>query len=222
MNATLRWSPSILRLAPAFVHRSALESHTPAIDRTGDTHLTSQKCYYLLFQLRKPVSTLSIPAAMKGPPGREGSTAGEEAGIALVGVHSDYPRYTEERGLSDPLTKVNQYWMRRLIHVGQLTAPSTVAAAASPPLLLSKIIPSCCMITIMNGTIAVRTRLTDVGNTRHYVLPVSTAAPCSLAVTFKTKFDRLTKALRDIQETLLDLVNKKANNDWLTKVTVFF
>ncbi|KAK6643752.1 hypothetical protein RUM43_000015 [Polyplax serrata] len=62
-------------------------------------------CYEIIFELRKPVSTLSIPAAMKGPPGREGSTAGEEAGIALVGVHSDYPRYTEERGLSDPLTK---------------------------------------------------------------------------------------------------------------------
>ncbi|KAJ8884611.1 hypothetical protein PR048_016468 [Dryococelus australis] len=48
-------------------------------------------------ELRKPVSTLSIPGAMKG--GKEGSAAAEEAGIALVGVHSEYPRYTEERGL---------------------------------------------------------------------------------------------------------------------------
>ncbi|EEB14523.1 Small conductance calcium-activated potassium channel protein, putative [Pediculus humanus corporis] len=51
-----------------------------------------------LFQLRKPVSTLSIPATMKGPPGREGSVGGEDAGIALVGVHSDYPKYAEDRG----------------------------------------------------------------------------------------------------------------------------
>ncbi|KAL0271672.1 UNVERIFIED_CONTAM: hypothetical protein PYX00_008689 [Menopon gallinae] len=42
---------------------------------------------------------------MKGPPGREGSVGGEEAGIALVGVHSDYPRYTEERSLGGTLVK---------------------------------------------------------------------------------------------------------------------
>lgn len=47
--------------------------------------------------LRKPVSTLSIPAAMKGASGTK-DTASEEAGIALVGVHSEYPKYTEERG----------------------------------------------------------------------------------------------------------------------------
>ncbi|XP_046749860.1 small conductance calcium-activated potassium channel protein isoform X2 [Diprion similis] len=65
-------------------------------------------------QLRKPVSTLSIPSAMKtsggvsGGPGGvggggagagPGGGAGEDAGIALVGVHSEYPRYMEERGL---------------------------------------------------------------------------------------------------------------------------
>ncbi|XP_046401106.1 small conductance calcium-activated potassium channel protein isoform X6 [Ischnura elegans] len=48
-------------------------------------------------KLRKPVSTLSIPAAMKGASGAK-DTASEEAGIALVGVHSEYPKYTEERG----------------------------------------------------------------------------------------------------------------------------
>ncbi|XP_071449550.1 small conductance calcium-activated potassium channel protein isoform X1 [Hetaerina americana] len=48
-------------------------------------------------KLRKPVSTLSIPAAMKGASGTK-DTASEEAGIALVGVHSEYPKYTEERG----------------------------------------------------------------------------------------------------------------------------
>ncbi|XP_043285244.1 small conductance calcium-activated potassium channel protein isoform X2 [Venturia canescens] len=69
-------------------------------------------------QLRKPVSTLSIPGAMKsssgggaGMPGGVGGGCGsnvgavigggggDEAGIALVGVHSEYPRYMDERGL---------------------------------------------------------------------------------------------------------------------------
>lgn len=49
-------------------------------------------------QLRKPVSTLSIPGAMKEGEG--------EAGLALVGVHSDYPRYTEERSLGGGLIKM--------------------------------------------------------------------------------------------------------------------
>ncbi|XP_072938487.1 small conductance calcium-activated potassium channel protein isoform X1 [Epargyreus clarus] len=49
-------------------------------------------------QLRKPVSTLSIPGAMKAySSGRDAAT--EEAGVALVGVHSEYPRYGEERAL---------------------------------------------------------------------------------------------------------------------------
>nr|XP_032514270.1 small conductance calcium-activated potassium channel protein isoform X2 [Danaus plexippus plexippus] len=49
-------------------------------------------------QLRKPVSTLSIPGAMKAySSGRD--AAAEEAGVALVGVHSEYPRYGEERAL---------------------------------------------------------------------------------------------------------------------------
>lgn len=48
-------------------------------------------------QLRKPVSTLSIPGSMKTPcaGGNRDSAAAagnEEAGIALVGVHSEYPR----------------------------------------------------------------------------------------------------------------------------------
>ncbi|XP_076671024.1 small conductance calcium-activated potassium channel isoform X2 [Andrena cerasifolii] len=71
-------------------------------------------------QLRKPVSTLSIPGAMKnsggvaggggvggaggGVGGGGGGSAGapgsgEDAGIALVSVHSEYPRYMEDRGL---------------------------------------------------------------------------------------------------------------------------
>lgn len=64
-------------------------------------------------QLRKPVSTLSIPGAMKncggmaagpggtgsGGSGGIGGAGGEEAAIALVGVHSEYPRYMEDRGL---------------------------------------------------------------------------------------------------------------------------
>lgn len=73
-----------------------------------------------MFQLRKPVSTLSIPGAMKNSGGVGGGVgvggagggggagcgsggatgAGEEAGIALVGIHSEYPRYVDERVLA--------------------------------------------------------------------------------------------------------------------------
>ena len=55
---------------------------------------------FFLQQLRKPVSTLSIPGSMKGGAGGGGGRGveGEDSGIALVGVHSEYPRYTEEKG----------------------------------------------------------------------------------------------------------------------------
>ncbi|VVC91967.1 unnamed protein product [Leptidea sinapis] len=54
--------------------------------------------FYRIADLRKPVSTLSIPGAMKAySSGRDAST--EEAGVALVGVHSEYPRFGEERAL---------------------------------------------------------------------------------------------------------------------------
>ncbi|XP_075979791.1 small conductance calcium-activated potassium channel isoform X13 [Anticarsia gemmatalis] len=49
--------------------------------------------------LRKPVSTLSIPGAMKAYSGGGRDAGGEEAGVALVGVHSEYPRFGEERAL---------------------------------------------------------------------------------------------------------------------------
>ncbi|XP_069998468.1 small conductance calcium-activated potassium channel protein isoform X2 [Penaeus vannamei] len=51
------------------------------------------------FQLRKPVSTLSIPGSMKGGTGGGGGRGGEgeDPAIALVGVRSEYPRYTEEK-----------------------------------------------------------------------------------------------------------------------------
>ena len=68
---------------------------------------------FSFLQLRKPVSTLSIPGSMKGSSfggggragtvdGSGGATGGvagdgEDAGIALVGVHSEYPKYTEEK-----------------------------------------------------------------------------------------------------------------------------
>ncbi|XP_049310585.1 small conductance calcium-activated potassium channel protein isoform X10 [Bactrocera dorsalis] len=58
-------------------------------------------------QLRKPASTLSIPGSMKTPSiaNREQNSSGcnEEAAEALVGIHSDYPRYEmymEERALT--------------------------------------------------------------------------------------------------------------------------
>ncbi|KAF7991768.1 hypothetical protein HCN44_010569 [Aphidius gifuensis] len=69
-------------------------------------------------QLRKPVSTLSIPGAMRsssgtgsgqgvggcGSGGGNGGGGGgggnvDDAGIALVGVHTEYPRFMDERGL---------------------------------------------------------------------------------------------------------------------------
>ncbi|XP_073960436.1 small conductance calcium-activated potassium channel isoform X12 [Choristoneura fumiferana] len=50
-------------------------------------------------QLRKPVSTLSIPGAMKAYSGGGLDASTEEAGVALVGVHSEYPRFGEERAL---------------------------------------------------------------------------------------------------------------------------
>nr|XP_037874275.1 small conductance calcium-activated potassium channel protein isoform X6 [Bombyx mori] len=61
-------------------------------EATGDT-VTYVKT------LRKPVSTLSIPGAMKAYSGGGRDASGEEAGVALVGVHSEYPRFGEERAL---------------------------------------------------------------------------------------------------------------------------
>ncbi|XP_022236669.1 small conductance calcium-activated potassium channel protein-like [Limulus polyphemus] len=46
-------------------------------------------------QLRKPASSLCSPSSMKTQP--QNSTESENAGIALVGVNSEYPRYTEEK-----------------------------------------------------------------------------------------------------------------------------
>ncbi|XP_052128470.1 small conductance calcium-activated potassium channel protein isoform X3 [Frankliniella occidentalis] len=65
--------------------------------RRAFTDATSDTVSYVK-TLRKPVSTLSIPGAMKEGEG--------EAGLALVGVHSDYPRYTEERALGGGLIKM--------------------------------------------------------------------------------------------------------------------
>ncbi|XP_046401105.1 small conductance calcium-activated potassium channel protein isoform X5 [Ischnura elegans] len=72
-----------------------LRARLPSRSSTRD--LFSFECQDRDQMLRKPVSTLSIPAAMKGASGAK-DTASEEAGIALVGVHSEYPKYTEERG----------------------------------------------------------------------------------------------------------------------------
>lgn len=51
--------------------------------------------FILFFQLRKPVSTLSIPSMKSGFGNRENNkdtACNEEAGLALVGVRSEYPR----------------------------------------------------------------------------------------------------------------------------------
>ncbi|XP_057377654.1 small conductance calcium-activated potassium channel protein-like isoform X3 [Daphnia carinata] len=50
----------------------------------------------VVFPLRKPVSTLSIPSSMKATGGSR-NDGNEEATTALVSVHSEYPRYTEDR-----------------------------------------------------------------------------------------------------------------------------
>ncbi|XP_062715415.1 small conductance calcium-activated potassium channel protein isoform X3 [Aedes albopictus] len=76
--------------------------------RRAFTEATTETVNYAR-TLRKPVSTLSIPGSMKTPcaGNRETVSAActEEAGIALVGVHSEYPRYMEERGLGGGVCK---------------------------------------------------------------------------------------------------------------------
>ncbi|XP_052563777.1 small conductance calcium-activated potassium channel protein isoform X5 [Culex pipiens pallens] len=76
--------------------------------RRAFTEATNETVNYAK-TLRKPVSTLSIPGSMKTPcaGNRESVSAActEEAGIALVGVHSEYPRYMEERGLGGGVCK---------------------------------------------------------------------------------------------------------------------
>lgn len=71
--------------------------------------------FVCLLQLRKPVSTLSISGGCAGAGGvgggggvamkAEAGNPAEEAGIALVGVHSEYPRYAEERALGGGVYK---------------------------------------------------------------------------------------------------------------------
>ncbi|XP_017876273.1 small conductance calcium-activated potassium channel protein isoform X2 [Ceratina calcarata] len=88
--------------------------------RRALTEATAETVNYVK-TLRKPVSTLSIPGAMKnsggvagggsvggggvgggaGGCGSGGATGtGEEAAIALVGMHSEYPRYVDDRVLA--------------------------------------------------------------------------------------------------------------------------
>ncbi|XP_053997541.1 small conductance calcium-activated potassium channel protein [Hylaeus anthracinus] len=87
--------------------------------RRALTEATAETVNYVK-TLRKPVSTLSIPGAMKNSGGVAGgggvggaggggggagcgsggaTGTGEDAGIALVGVLSEYPRYTDDRML---------------------------------------------------------------------------------------------------------------------------
>ncbi|XP_076168909.1 small conductance calcium-activated potassium channel [Ptiloglossa arizonensis] len=87
--------------------------------RRALTEATAETVNYVK-TLRKPVSTLSIPGAMKNSGGVAGgggvggaggggggagcgsggaTGTGEDAGIALVGIHSEYPRYMDDRVL---------------------------------------------------------------------------------------------------------------------------
>ena len=59
-----------------------------------------------IFQLRKPISTLSIPGAVKNS-GRESSSGRmqqEDSGVALVS-NVEYPRFMEERQLGGGVCK---------------------------------------------------------------------------------------------------------------------
>ncbi|KAG5672749.1 hypothetical protein PVAND_002846 [Polypedilum vanderplanki] len=57
-------------------------------------------------QLRKPQSTQSIPSMKSGNrDSNKEAACNEEAGVALVNVHSEYPRYMEERGLGGGVYK---------------------------------------------------------------------------------------------------------------------
>ncbi|XP_066986035.1 small conductance calcium-activated potassium channel protein isoform X12 [Macrobrachium rosenbergii] len=81
--------------------------------------LHSSKKMDPLFLLRKPVSTLSIPGSMKGGGGGGGGRGaeGEDPGIALVGAHTEYPRYTEEK-VAQASAKTASFRMRNKPNVG--------------------------------------------------------------------------------------------------------
>ncbi|XP_063979157.1 small conductance calcium-activated potassium channel protein 2 isoform X2 [Diachasmimorpha longicaudata] len=77
--------------------------------RRALTEATAETVSYVK-TLRKPVSTLSIPGAMRNSSGTGGgqgggggcasgvlTSGGDDAGIALVGVHSEHPRSMDER-----------------------------------------------------------------------------------------------------------------------------
>lgn len=57
-------------------------------------------------QLRKPVSTLSIPGAVKNSSrdSTSGRTLQDESGVALV-AHTEFPRYMDERPLGSSVYK---------------------------------------------------------------------------------------------------------------------
>ncbi|XP_066986026.1 small conductance calcium-activated potassium channel protein isoform X3 [Macrobrachium rosenbergii] len=84
-----------------------------------DTSHLSKKVWFCNFQLRKPVSTLSIPGSMKGGGGGGGGRGaeGEDPGIALVGAHTEYPRYTEEK-VAQASAKTASFRMRNKPNVG--------------------------------------------------------------------------------------------------------
>ncbi|XP_032781784.2 small conductance calcium-activated potassium channel protein isoform X3 [Daphnia magna] len=76
---------------------AASETLTPgSTAAAGQVLATSAVVPPVSITLRKPVSTLSIPSSMKATGGSR-NDGNEEATTALVSVHSEYPRYTEDR-----------------------------------------------------------------------------------------------------------------------------
>ncbi|XP_032678026.1 small conductance calcium-activated potassium channel protein isoform X3 [Odontomachus brunneus] len=112
----------LFRNYPPRVYYTTCKRHTSERELTRCTRGTHRVpgliVLLALFQLRKPVSTLSIPGAMKNSGGvaggggsgaagvaagcgsAGGAGAGEDPGVSLVSVHNEYPRYMDDRMLA--------------------------------------------------------------------------------------------------------------------------
>ncbi|XP_055911363.1 small conductance calcium-activated potassium channel protein isoform X3 [Eupeodes corollae] len=98
INGGMRpFKQGVLLMPPPLSECRKIRLRRAFTEATNDTMAYSK-------MLRKPASTLSIPGSMKTPSiaNREQISSGcnEEAAEALVGIHSDYPRYMEERALT--------------------------------------------------------------------------------------------------------------------------
>ncbi|XP_044764920.1 small conductance calcium-activated potassium channel protein isoform X2 [Coccinella septempunctata] len=111
-----RSSSNAFQLAPHTSPRNYLErrtSHTPtsilrickSVSRESMNSIHQCNCPCLNTPLRKPVSTISIPGAIKNSSKDFGPRMQQdEPGVALVG-HAEYPRFIEERTLGGSVYK---------------------------------------------------------------------------------------------------------------------